>query len=322
MNETGVVIGKFYPPHQGHKYLIDYATSRVQNLSVICCYRKGEQPDGGLRASWLREIHPNVKIISTEDTLPDNDSKGWALKTIELLGKNPDLVFTSEDYGDEYAEFMGAKHILVDKSRKEFPVSGTDVRGNPMEYWNYLEPAVKAWFAKRVCVVGAESTGTTTLAKSLAEYFNTVWVPEYGREYFEDKFDSDKAQSWKTEEFLHIAKVQAEMEDVFARSANRIVFCDTDAFATCIWHERYVGYPSQELEKFAATRDYELYLLTQDDIPFVQDGYRDGEHIRHWMHERFKQRLENNGIKHILLSGSHERRMNEAISYINKNIMA
>ena len=85
------------------------------------------------------------------------------------------------------------------------------------------------------------------------------------------------------------------MEDAAARQADRVLICDTPAFATSLWHERYLGRLSPEVEAIAASYRYELYLLTDVDIPFVQDGTRDGEHIRHGMHRRFVEWLTAHG---------------------------
>lgn len=109
----------------------------------------------------------------------------------------------------------------------------------------------------RVCVVGAESSGTTTLARDLAAHYETVWVPEYGRTYTEQlrqKGINTFAYQWRTEEFVHIALQQQEDEDRLATQANRLLICDTDALATCIWHQRYMGTWSDDVEKIANRR--------------------------------------------------------------------
>src|SRR5215217_5704046 len=95
----GLIVGKFYPPHRGHKYLIDSARAQVEELSVIVCRKDGEVPAGELRAAWLREIHPDVRVLLIDDTLDADDSRLWAENSIRWLGHAPDLVFTSEDYG-------------------------------------------------------------------------------------------------------------------------------------------------------------------------------------------------------------------------------
>ena len=131
---------------------------------------------------------------------------------------------------------------------------------------------------KRVAIVGAESTGKTTLAQQLAEHFGTVWVPEYGREYTEVSVGREAFfdYKWRNDEFVLIAQKQIELEDQLAKTANRVLICDTDVLATCIWQERYMGAWSPEVEKIAKQRTHDLYLLTDCDIPFAQDGLRDG----------------------------------------------
>lgn len=170
MSKRGLVIGKFYPPHRGHKYLIDAARAQVDELTVIVCGKPEHVPSGELRAAWLQEIHPAVQVLLIDDTLDPDDSQLWAEHSIRWLGYTPDIVFTSEDYGEHFAYYLGCEHKLVDKARQIVPVSGTKVRANPLGYWDFLEPPVRAHYAKRVCLVGAESTGKTTLAKALAQH--------------------------------------------------------------------------------------------------------------------------------------------------------
>jgi NadR type nicotinamide-nucleotide adenylyltransferase len=74
---------------------------------------------------------------------------------------------------------------MVDRARAAVPVSGTLIRSDPLAYLEFLEPCVRAYFVRRVVLIGAESTGKTTLAQQLAERFNTTWVPEYGRVHWE-----------------------------------------------------------------------------------------------------------------------------------------
>jgi HTH-type transcriptional regulator, transcriptional repressor of NAD biosynthesis genes len=317
MFRHGLIIGKFYPPHRGHKYLIDTAVARCEEVTVIVCWKKAQEISGVERARWIQEIHPNVHVkLLDDDRLTDDDSAGWAESTLAILGFVPDAVFTSEAYGDAYASFMGCVHVLVDKDRTHIPISATMVRGNPVKYAEFLEPCVRAYFAKRICVLGAESTGTTTLSKALAEHFHTTWVPEYGRVVSEGKVFGDEHAVWRSEEFVAIARAQNVLEDILAESSNGIIICDTNAFATSIWHERYMGTRSTAVEKLAAERTYALTILTGDEIPFEQDGLRDGEHIRHDMHKRFIARLQETKQPYIIVSGSREERLAQAIAAI------
>jgi nicotinamide mononucleotide transporter len=143
---TAVVIGKFYPLHTGHSYLIDTAVSKVQTVTVIVCNRKGETIPGTLRAQWIKKIHPQVDVKIIEDVYDPDDSAVWAQKTIEWLGYIPEFVFTSEQYGDAYAKFMENTHILVDGKRQKYPVSGTKIRSNPKKYFSFLSPAVQQYY--------------------------------------------------------------------------------------------------------------------------------------------------------------------------------
>ena len=89
-----------------------------------------------------------------------------------------------------------------------------------------------------------------------------------------------------------------------------------EAFLTCLWHQRYLGTWSPKVEKVAKKHQPDLYLLTGDEIPFVQDGTRDGEHIRHAMHQSFLDKLREQDVPFLLLQGSHTERMSQATEAI------
>jgi NadR type nicotinamide-nucleotide adenylyltransferase len=311
--KKGIVIGKFYPPHKGHKYLIDYAANRVDSLTVIVCHKESQKIDGQQRVKWLREIHPRVNVIVVKDIEHDDDSKMWAEYTKQFLGYSPDVVFTSEEYGENYAKYLGCEHVLVDIDRTNVPISATQIRANTMSFLDYLEPCVRSFFIKKVCVIGAESTGTTTLSRDLAKHYHTVWVPEFGRFYTEAKLFKQE-DWWTSADFDLIAEVQNNLEDRFVKEANKLLICDTNSFATDIWHERYMGHLSPTISNLYLGRKYDLYIVTGDEIPFEQDEMRDGEGmIRHNMHDRFVQVLESTGQPFVLLRGTKEERMAKAI---------
>lgn len=313
----GLAIGKFLPPHRGHKLLIDTAQAQSERTVVIVCAKPSDQVPGEIRGAWLREIHPGAEVMVIDDRYDENDSRVWAENTVRWLGRAPDAVFTSEDYGEPYAALMGSRHVSVDRARIRVPVSGTAVRRDAWANWEFLEPPVRGWFARRVCVLGAESTGTTTLARALAEHCRTEWVAEYGREFSLRKQEAGETV-WGTPEFVHIAEEQTRREEAAARRANRVLICDTNAFATGLWHRRYVGGRSAEVEAVAARGRCDLYLLTGDEIPFVQDGLRDGEHIRHEMHGWFEAALAAQPVPWRLLRGSPEARLCEAAALIDE----
>jgi len=318
----GVVVGKFLPPHRGHSHLIDTASAGADRVTVIVCERADDPVPAQARAGMLRELHPSVTVVVSPDDIPedrgDETSRAWAARTVELLGRAPDLVFTSEEYGPRYAGFLGGRHVAVDPDRRRYPVSGTMVRADPYRYARFLAPCVRAWYVRRVCVLGAESTGTTTLAEDLAAHYGCRWVPEYGRAYCEERLREEPSIEWRTGDFAHIARRQLADEDAAARLGGRLLICDTDALATSVWHERYLGAPSPEVRRLAAGRRYALYVLTGDDIPFVQDGTRDGEHIRGWMTQRFREVLAERDEPWIEARGTREERVAAAAVRIDE----
>jgi len=315
--KLGVTVGKFYPPHRGHKRLIQFAQSRCDQLVVIVGSRPGEDPAADMRIKWLREIHPGVRFELVDDIYPE-DPDIWATVAIRVLGRAPDVAFTGESYGAAWARAMGCDFEMVDRTSDREGCTGTTVRADPLGSWECLEPCVRAYYVQRVCAVGAESTGTTTIARDLAAHYQTVWVPEYGREYYECRSRrADADRPWTTDEFIHIAQEQARLENLGALVADRVLMCDTDPFATEIWHERYIGAQSAEVAAIAAGRQYGLYLLTSIDVPFIQDGFRDGETIREWMHGRFLEELENHGKAYVVLEGNRQTRLSSAIERVD-----
>lgn len=313
----GLVIGKFYPPHRGHRLLIETALEGSESLTILVCGRPGETPDGALRADWLRELFPSARVRLVRDIYygHDADSQLWAQLTIGWLGRAPDAVWTSENYGEAYAKFLGCQHIEVDSLRERVPISGTRIRENPLANWEFLEAPVRGYYARRVVVLGAESTGTTTLAGDLAARFRTDWVPEYGREYCE-LFWTDEDYPWQSREFTLIAAEQQRREDAAARACNGLLICDTNAWATRLWHHRYLGTFSPAVNAIAADNPPHQYILTGDEISFVQDGIRDGETIRHAMHAHFEEELARQSVPWVTVRGTRQERLEKAVSAI------
>lgn len=322
MSTLGVVVGEFHPPHRGDKLRIEAARRQVDRLVVLVAAHPSHPIPGELRAAWLREIHPDCDVRLEPDELPD-DSEARARWAVHSWGRAPDMVFTSEDYGEPYARAMGAKPVSVDCA---VPVSASRLRAAPLDHLDFLEPCVRAWFVRRVVVVGAESTGKTTLAARLAARFRTEWVPEYAREHWEEKVrglsTSEPPPSWTPAELLHIAEEQQRRENLAARRANRVLICDTNAFATGTWHERYRGHRDPQVDAVGARDRVHAFLLAAPDVPFVQDGFRDGEKIRRWMHERFLEQLKGRTTPLFLLEGPWERRERDAIGAVEALLRA
>ena len=313
----GVVVGKFNPPHLGHLFLIEQGAAQVDTLFVLLCDRPDQSISIDKRTAWLEDAAPsNVQIVVTPDDLPAANEP-WAQRALDVLPSPPDVAFTSEEWGPGWAELMGASHVLVDLERASFPVSGTQLRANLRERFEWLVPAARADLARRVVLAGAESTGKSTLAEALADELGTVWVPEHGRWYWEGRrYLAD--QSWATDEFHRIAVAQHQLENDLARRAcNGVVISDTDALVTAVWHERYLGNADPELDAIAAAKTPDLYLVCAPDFEWVQDGTRESKSHRNAMHESVLTRAEASGADVVVLTGSHDDRLAAALGHID-----
>jgi HTH-type transcriptional repressor of NAD biosynthesis genes len=327
--QTNLVIGKFYPFHNGHKFLVDSALINADKLYIIVCDKPDENPSGKLRVEWIKNIYKNdsrvdVRTINYDDTYDNDDSNLWATLTREAIGNDQITnVFTSENYGIPYSKLLNANHVMVDLKRKINKISGTMIRLNPLAYYNYLPPVVRPFYNKKIVFVGAESCGKTTMCEKVANYYKTNWVKEYGRELTEQKYTSNDT-IWTTNDFINIAEKQIKMENEANIGANKFLFCDTDSFATSIWHNRYIGSYSDDVDAFYLNQmtPADLYILMDCNVPFVQDGFRDGEHIRTVMQNEFISKLNSYKFPYIIINGeSWETKFNDIITYIDNTFM-
>lgn len=352
----GLVIGKFYPPHDGHAYLIRTAANHCDAVTVAVLGASVESLSIEQRVDWLQATfadHPHVRVVGELDDAPiDYHSDAvWAMHvdamrravsradTTFTTAPPVDAIFSSEAYGDRLARYFDADHVCLDQTRDLYPVSGTAVRTSPVATWTHLPAATRAGLCLRVVAIGAESTGTTTLSRDLAQalrerggiWQRTEWVAEYGREYSANLLALTRAADanagvedivWHGDDFVAVASEQCRREDAAAARGGPVLICDTDAWATRLWHERYMGGEHPEVARIAAAMPPRaLYLLTSDEgVPFVDDGLRDGEHIRHWMHERFVAQLRAQSVPWQMMVGSPAVRLAAALRAVDELI--
>lgn len=328
----GLVIGKFYPFHAGHQALVRAATSSCDRVTVEVMVHGVESIPATVRVGWVHGEHPDTRVVAAfDDAEVDFDSpEVWDLHmaVIESHLDGPvDAVFTSDAYGAELARRLGATWVQVDPGRASTPISGTAIRDDPAGNWWALPTPVRQWFTKRVVVLGAESTGSTTLAMALGEHYGTEVVPEFGRAWTERRPGGLEAP-WQSAEFDLVAHQQAALEDVAAgRAARPLLVCDTDVLATTLWHERYVGHASPSVVAASDARPTpSLYLLTGDEIPFVPDGMRDGEHLRAAMQQRFREVLGQvqaaRGVPWVEVRGTPSERLAAAVAAVDDVVTA
>lgn len=164
----------------------------------------------------------------------------------------------------------------------------------------------------RIVLYGPESSGKTTLAKALAKQFQTHWVPEFSRNYLQEKWDQKK-EVCSLEDLIIIAKGQINHENYLIEDANEFLFCDTNVLITKAWSETHFnGYCAPEIQYWVDTFKYDHYFLTDIDVPWQADDLRDRPNSRKKMFDYFENLLKNKKVSYTLLKGNLNVRLKKA----------
>jgi HTH-type transcriptional repressor of NAD biosynthesis genes len=325
--QRGLVVGKFAPLHRGHELVIRTALEQCERVTLLS-YANPEPPgcEPARRRSWLGALFPECQTLVLDHGVPldaadENVHRRFVGKVCrEHLGASVDAVFTSEDYGEGFAlELTGffretepnhpaVQHVNVDRARVRSPISGTAIRADVHAHRRWLAPVVYASFVGRVCLLGGESSGKTTLAETLAAHFGTQWVPEYGRELW-----VRKQGNLTFDDLVHIAREQIEREERALLCAYRFLFCDTSPLTTAFYSHDLFGRVDPELTALAK-REYACTVLCAPDFPFVQDGTRRDAEFRRAQHAFYRTELERRGIAYVVAEGTLAQRVDAVAS--------
>lgn len=291
MYDIGAVPGKFFPAHRGHLYQIIRAATKCKQLYVVVSdnetlaldkCRKDHLPYIPLktRALWLsRELQdiPHIKVVMLDETgiaaYPDG-SVVWCEMLTELI-PNLDIIFGGEEeYADTYMQHLpGVKYEVFDYTRSRYSVSGTEVRTDYLEHWDYILGSARSFFARRVLITGTESCAKSTLTKYLGKIFHTSWSEEYGRHYSKDHLGGNE-DLFQLSDFARIADTQRRQDEEALNTANRICFFDSDAVVTQFYCEMYLGQPNPNIEAYVDPQKYDAVLLMSPTVEWVPDGLR------------------------------------------------
>jgi len=160
---------------------------------------------------------------------------------------------------------------------------------------------------RRIAVLGAESSGKSTLCQALAQRYGTVWVPEYLREFV----DTHGRVPFEADQF-GIARMQREREDAAALQARDFLFCDTTPLMTALYSRVYWGRVDAQLDALARQHDYALTLVTAPDTPWIPDGLmRESEEMRQRVFALVEAELDARGIRFVLLESDLPHRLRQ-----------
>ena len=268
-------------------------------MTILLQSLSRDEISGHARWNWLRDSFPardfpQVRVVHAAEEIPQFPHEHpdfWSLwRDLILRHAGPcDAVFSSEDYGFELAQVLGARHILVDRERQAIPISATRVRANPLASWEFIAPQARPYFARRVLIFGPESTGKTTLAQQLAEHFGTTWVAEWARELVESKNNVIDES-----DIPAIVAGQIEREEEAALRCNKLLFCDTDVVTTTVYARHFYGRCAPWVQRLADERinRYDLILFCETDIPWQEDPQRDTRHAQPEFRQHFRRLFE------------------------------
>ena len=322
-HKVGLTLGKFAPFHKGHQLLIETAMKEVDELIVLIYDDPVINIPLAARAGWIRNIYPEILVIEGVDSPNDTGYTKEIMKIQEdyvlavLDNRKISHFYSSEPYGEHMSIALNAQNRQVDLSRNLIPVSATKIRADSFKNKEFLHPKVYKDLITKVVLLGAPSTGKTTLAEKLAVHFDTQWMPEYGREYWE-KHQVNKRLT--LEDLLKIAETHIEKEDALVLQSNRFLFSDTNAITTYLFSLDYHGSALEALEDLAkkAESRHDIIFVCDTDIPYDDTWDRSGDVKRKVFQQKIIEDLEARNLKYHMLLGT----VAERIEQVSKVIAA
>jgi len=321
----GLVLGKFAPFHRGHQRLVERSLATCDE-TVVLVYDSPEVTRIPLhtRCQWIEQIYPSVVVIAgvNAPSAAGRDPAIMRLQEDYITRTVPRPIthfFSGEWYGEHVSAALGAVDVRVDEARRVESVSGTKLRADPFAHRAFVDPIVYRDLVRWVVLLGAESTGKSTLAEALAKRLNTVFVPEFGRDFWMQHRRADGTLS--PDQLVELAQEHRRREEAAALEANRILVVDTDARTTrqyARWyHEGSVPAALDRLADDATTRSA-LTVLCGDDMPYFDDGTRAGVERRTTAQQEIRAELMRSGADWIETHGEVAARIEQVVGALQE----
>ncbi|MBP5696137.1 MAG: AAA family ATPase [Treponema sp.] len=328
--KVGLYGGSFNPLHLGHLECIIRAAGLCEELFIVISYR-GDDTDIPLRVKirWVYQLTKhlgNVRILSLKDKVKNKKDygehlwKGDSLEVKAAVGKKIDVVFSGSDYGqDSFWKKCYEDSDYIIYPRNEY--NSTDIRKDIYGHWEWMPQVVRSYFTKKVLLIGGESAGKSTLTINLANYFNTVYLEEVGRELSEL---SGTDAYMLPEDFTRILVEHKAKEMRLIGKSNKVFFEDTDCLVTHFFLDFLKDQDAERnghlADAIAALNSYDLILFLEPDVDWVQDGDR-SEVIaadRKKYSEMLKSYYTRRGYSFKTISGDYNTRFDLAVKYVKE----
>lgn len=316
MTTTGVILGKFMPPHEGHVALVRTASYLVDRLMIILSVSNSDPISPHVRKNWMENLFPKavVIVVNNGEHALASDSPRWGQIIRGFHPEAIDRVIGSEEYIVKLAGALNAQHFILDPMWMAFPANSIDVRKDPFNHWNSIPGFVRPYFQKRLTLVGPESTGKSFMADLLAQKFGGPYVPEYGRPYEKFRTPGD----YDAEELHYIVDGHVAHRNTLSQKAGPILFEDTDPLLTAVWAEMLLGHSLPDLEDRIELPDH--YLLLDANAPWVEDPlrYYGKQELRQKFFTKIRAKLDAFDASYTLITGDWAEREVHAIAVVEK----